>query len=329
MIDTKTLALAEKDYIVSERRYFHSHPELGNHEVNTTKHIMAELQKMGVDEILSWDDITGCVGIIHGKYPGKTVALRADIDALPIQEADLTKPYASRNAGVMHACGHDCHTAMLLGAAKILTQHREEIHGNVKLLFQMAEEIGTESRHYVEKGALADVSAIFGMHIWATLESGTVNIDDGPRMASSDRFVIKIHGRSVHGSAPDQGKDAIVAAAAVVMGLQTLSSRVKGSTATMLHYAQDHPEVKEFIVATEAGILHEMQRTCPNQTFLPVPPEVTEGGRGCACTECEYMKKNTLKKVYNALKYGWPAVEVDPAIARDAVKPIERMLSLS
>ena len=104
---------------------------------------------------------------------------------------------------------------------------------------------------------------------------------------------------------------------------------VKGSTATMLHYAQDHPEVKEFIVATEAGILHEMQRTCPGQTFLPVPPEVSEGGLGCSCTECEYMKKNTLEKIYNALKYGWPAVEVAPGIARDAVKPIERMLSLS
>ncbi len=104
---------------------------------------------------------------------------------------------------------------------------------------------------------------------------------------------------------------------------------VKGSTATMLHYAQDHPEVKEFIVATEAGILHEMQRTCPHQTFIPVPPEVTEGGLGCSCTECEYMKKNSLEKVYNALKYGWPTVEVDPKIAREAVKPIERMLALS
>ena len=104
---------------------------------------------------------------------------------------------------------------------------------------------------------------------------------------------------------------------------------VKGSTATMLHYAQDHPEVKEFIVATEAGILHEMQRTCPHQTFIPVPPEVTEGGMGCSCTECEYMKKNSLEKVYNALKYGWPTVEVDPKIAREAVKPIERMLALS
>lgn len=104
---------------------------------------------------------------------------------------------------------------------------------------------------------------------------------------------------------------------------------VKGSTATMLHYAQEHPEVKEFIVATEAGILHEMQRTCPEQTFIPVPPEVSEGSLGCSCNECEYMKKNTLLKIYNTLRYEWPSVEIDPAIAEDAVKPIKRMLALS
>lgn len=103
---------------------------------------------------------------------------------------------------------------------------------------------------------------------------------------------------------------------------------VKGSTATMLKYAQTHPE-KEYIVATEAGILHEMRRTCPDKTFIPVPPEVSEGSLGCSCNECEYMKKNTLQKIYNTLKYGWPSIEIDPAIARDAVKPIERMLSLS
>ena len=103
---------------------------------------------------------------------------------------------------------------------------------------------------------------------------------------------------------------------------------VKGSTATMLKYAQTHPE-KEYIVATEAGILHEMQRTCPDKTFIPVPPEVSEGSLGCSCNECEYMKKNTLQKIYNTLKYGWPSIEIDPAIARDADKPIERMLSLS
>ena len=103
---------------------------------------------------------------------------------------------------------------------------------------------------------------------------------------------------------------------------------VKGSTATMLKYAQTHPE-KEYIVATEAGILHEMQRPCPDKTFIPVPPEVSEGSLGCSCNECEYMKKNTLQKIYNTLKYGWPSIEIDPDIARDAVKPIERMLSLS
>lgn len=105
-------------------------------------------------------------------------------------------------------------------------------------------------------------------------------------------------------------------------------ANVKGSTATMLKYAQEH-DCKEYIVATEAGILHEMERTCPEKTFYPVPPEVSEGGLGCSCNECEYMKKNSLEKIYNSLKYDWPTVEIDPAIAVEAVKPIERMLSLS
>lgn len=104
---------------------------------------------------------------------------------------------------------------------------------------------------------------------------------------------------------------------------------VKGSTAAMLNYAKAHPETKEYIIATEAGILHELQRSCPDVTFYPVPPEVSEGGVGCSCNECEYMKKNTLKKIYNTLRYEWPSVEVDPEIAREAVKPIERMLELS
>ena len=104
---------------------------------------------------------------------------------------------------------------------------------------------------------------------------------------------------------------------------------VKGSTATMLNYAQEHPEIKEYIIATEAGILHELERNCPDVIFYPVPPEVSEGGVGCSCNECEYMKMNSLKKIYNSLKFGWPTVEVAPEIAQDAVKPIEKMLSLS
>jgi len=104
---------------------------------------------------------------------------------------------------------------------------------------------------------------------------------------------------------------------------------IKGSTATMLDYAKDHPETREYIVATEAGMLHEMARTCPDVKFYPVPPEITEGGVGCSCNECEYMKMNSLEKIYNTLKNGWPSIEIDPDIAKDAVKPIEKMLSLS
>lgn len=224
MLNVKELALEQKEYITEQRHYFHSHPELGTEEYNTTKHIAEELQKMGV-EVVTFTECTGCIGVIKGAHPGKTVMLRADIDALPIQEGDLNKPYASQTPGVMHACGHDCHTAMLLGAAKILSAHKEEIHGTVKLLFQMAEEIGTESRNYVENGSLDDVDAIFGMHIWSLIDAGYANFEDGERMACSDRFTIRIHGKAAHGSAPNEGVDAIVAAAAVVMGLQQLVSR--------------------------------------------------------------------------------------------------------
>ncbi len=224
MADIKAEALELKNYILEQRHYLHAHPELGRHEVNTTAHIAAELVKIGV-HVKTFDDITGCIGIIKGAHPGKTVMLRADIDALPITENQNGRDYASKNTGVMHACGHDAHIAMLLGAAHILAANRQELHGTVKLLFQMAEEIGTESRHYVEKGELDDVDAIFGQHVWNLLEHGTANLEDGERMACSDRFTITVHGKAAHGSAPHEGVDTIAAASAVVMALQALVSR--------------------------------------------------------------------------------------------------------
>ena len=229
MIDTKTLALAEKDYIVSERRYFHSHPELGNHEVNTTKHIMADLQKMGVDEILSWDDITGCVGIIHGKYPGKTVALRADIDALPIQEADLTKPYASRNAGVMHACGHDCHTAALLGLLRSMTQHRAALKYNVRFIFQYAEEPDPGGAiDMIANGCLAGVDRIYGLHVDNQLSVGTIGIKDGPYMAGSGRFDVTIRGQGGHGALPHLTTDVLGAVCHTVSAIDAIPGKLLG-----------------------------------------------------------------------------------------------------
>ena len=125
-----------------------------------------------------------------------------------------------------------------------------------------------------------------------------------------------------------QYPDAVVMAHLECKGPVLAVADVKGSTATMLTYAQNSSE-KQFIVATEAGILHEMQRTCPDKEFIPVPPEISESGLECSCNECQYMKMNTLLKIYNTLKYEWPQVEVDPAIAKEAVKPIEKMLQLS
>lgn len=224
-MEIKNMAFAQEDYVIACRHHLHMHPELGTKEVETTKFIVQELKAAGIDEIQTFDDITGCVATIRGAYPGKTVMLRADIDALPMQEENDCA-YKSQNDGVMHSCGHDCHTAMLLGAARVLVAQKEHIHGTVKLLFQMAEEIGTESRHYVEKGCLDNVDALFGMHVWSWIDSGKASFEDGARMACSDRFVVTVSGKSAPAAAPQQGRDAIVAAANVVMALQGIVSRL-------------------------------------------------------------------------------------------------------
>lgn len=293
MFNVKEEAANIKNYIVEQRHYFHSHPELGKEEFATTKHIVAELTSMGI-EVQTFENCTGAVGIIKGTQPGKTVMLRADIDALPIQENDHGQSYKSQTDGVMHACGHDCHTAMLLGAGKILSAHRDSFCGTVKLLFQMAEELGTESRHYVENGALDDVDAIFGMHIWALLDSGFANFEDGERMACSDRITIKIKGVSAHGSAPHQGKDAIVAASAVVMGLQSLVSRVNNPQNTfVLTVGAMNGGTRSNIIAQEVELVGTTRSF--NKEFRNKLPELIETtaktiaeAYGCKA-ECTYF----------------------------------------
>ena len=217
--------LAEKyeDYIIEKRRYFHRYPELSWKEEKTTEAIEAELKAMGV-ETRHFEGRPGVVGLIRGGAPGKTVLLRADIDALPIEEhADVS--FRSLNPGVMHACGHDCHISMLLGAAKILTDIRGELRGNVRVIFQAAEETSHGAEYYVQQGVLDGVDAVFGMHIWGTLDSPEINVQPGGRMASCDNFKITVQGKACHGSAPHLGADAVVAAASVIMNLQTVVSR--------------------------------------------------------------------------------------------------------
>ncbi len=220
----KIRKLAQKydDYIIERRRFYHTIPELSFEEVETTKALAKEMKSLGI-EVTTFHDYNGLVGLIKGGKPGKTVMLRADIDGLPVEE-QTGLPFASTN-GNMHACGHDAHIAMLLGAARILVDMKDELEGDVKLLFQSAEESCYGAKYYVDNGVLKQVDAIFGMHIWGTLDAPYMNLESGGRMASCDNFKITVTGRSSHGSAPHLGNDAIVAAASIVMNLQTFASR--------------------------------------------------------------------------------------------------------
>ena len=212
-----------ESYIIERRRYYHTCPELSGQEVETAKSIKADLEAMGIEASLC-STCNGVVGIIRGGKPGKTVALRADIDALSVVE-ETGLPFASKNEGAMHACGHDNHIAMLLGGAKILTEVKDELPGTVKLLFQPAEEIATGAKQMIEEGVLDGVDAIYGAHIWGDFDAPLVDVSGGNRMACCDGFTIEVNGVSTHGSSPQLGTDALVAAAAIVQDLQSYVSR--------------------------------------------------------------------------------------------------------
>ena len=218
----RELAERYKDKVIALRREFHQNPELSWQEFKTAKRVEEELKKAGIETIRVAN--TGVIGQIKGKAGNRVVALRADMDALPVQETNKLF-YASQNDGVMHACGHDGHTAMLLVAAQILGEIQDQFSGTVKLLFQPAEESIEGAKKMVEEGVLEGVDAVLAIHIWSEIPAGKVSLEPGPRFAAGDRFKIIIKGKGSHGAMPHLGTDAIVAASAIVMNLQTIVSR--------------------------------------------------------------------------------------------------------
>lgn len=223
----KTLENAEKikEWLVEARRDFHMNPELGMEELRTGKKISEYLDEMGIEHRTGVAK-TGVVGIIRGGYEGKTVALRADMDALPIKD-EKNVEYKSKVAGKMHACGHDAHMAILLGAAKILNSMRDQLKGNVKLLFQPAEETVGGAKPMIEEGVMEKpyVDAVFGLHVAPELPTGKIGIRYGKANASSDTINIIINGESTHGAYPHSGIDAIMIAGHVITALQSIVSR--------------------------------------------------------------------------------------------------------
>lgn len=214
----------ERSYLVELRRDFHRHPELGLCEFRTAKRIEEELERFRIPHRRVGE--TGVLGILRGDGLGTgAIVLRADIDALPIQETNPVE-YCSQTPGIMHACGHDAHTACLLAAAKLLSERRADFGGEVRLVFQPAEEIGQGARPFVEAGVLDGADRVFGIHTASDLPSGTIGLKSGLNNAAVDHFRIMILGKSAHVSTPQLGADALYIASHTVVALQSLVTRL-------------------------------------------------------------------------------------------------------
>lgn len=216
-----------EEEVIANRRHLHQYPEISNQEKETSRYIQEKLTEYGISFETGYATY-GVLGIIKGKKPGKTVALRADIDALPIQELN-NHEFASKHPNVMHACGHDAHTAMLLGAGCILQQMQEELHGTVLLVFQPAEEASPVGGAQVmmDDGVFDTYTpdVIFGQHVWPSMPVGTVGVHDREVMGASDRFKVVLEGKGGHASMPHQTNDAVIATGHLITALQTIVSR--------------------------------------------------------------------------------------------------------
>jgi amidohydrolase len=231
------LATAVEPQLIEWRRYLHQHPELSNREVETSKYVAERLRSFGLEPQTGIAK-TGVVAVLKGGRPGPVVALRADMDALPVRE-EVDLPFASKAMGeyegnkvsVMHACGHDTHVAILLATARVLTQMKDKLPGSVKFIFQPAEEGAPAdeepagAQQMVKEGVMQNVDAVFGLHVFANVPTGTITYRSGPFMAAADRFEIIVKGKQTHGSAPWRGVDPIVVGSQIVGALQTIVSR--------------------------------------------------------------------------------------------------------
>lgn len=311
-------AEAIEDRIIIIRREIHANPELAFEERDTARIVSDELRGMNI-QVEEGVARTGVVGILRGGAPGRTVALRADMDALPVQELS-GEGFQSKKEGLMHACGHDSHIAMLLGAARILADHRAELKGTVKFIFQPAEEAaeaGGGARPMIEAGVLQKpkVDYVFGLHIHASFPSGTFALRPGPLMAASSVFKIRVIGRGGHGSAPHQTIDPVFVAAQVVTGLQGIRSRmVDPVEPSVVSVCSVHSGTRNNIIPDEA-LLEGTMRAVNEGTRRRVASQI----RRIAVSVCRTFGARCEVEV-NA---GYPVTRNDPAVTAE----VSRLLS--
>lgn len=280
-------SLEEEDYLIKTRRYFHTYPELSFEETNTANKIEEELRGIGLEPKRVGK--TGVIAEIKGTGHGKVVAIRADIDGLPVKEEN-TFEFKSKNEGVMHACGHDSHIAMALGAAKILKKKSSEFKGTIRMLFQAAEERPPGGAvELIKNGALDGVDYIIGQHVISRFPTGKVAIYYGPMMANADEFRVKIKGVGGHGSAPQEAIDALIAACQYVVQAQTIiSRRIEPFKSAVVTFGTINSGYRYNIIAQYAELTGTV-RTFETETQDKIRQELEKILAGvCQATGCQY-----------------------------------------
>jgi carboxypeptidase Ss1 len=320
MMDFLTDAKRIEPEIIKTRRALHQHPELAYHEEATARLVAERLDALGI-EVKKGVGGTGVLGTLKGGKKGRVVALRADMDGLPVQEmADVE--FRSRVDGVMHACGHDTHVAMLLGAARILAERKDQLYGTVKFLFQPAEEHGGRggAMPMIEDGVMKNpkVDFVFGLHIDSNRKSGEFGVKEGAIMAAPDRFTVKIIGRGGHGSAPHETVDPIYLAAHVILALQGVSSRMINPVRPfVISVGAVHSGTKENIIP-DIAMLEGTIRTLDEATRKFAKKKVAEVAKGV----CKTFGA-TAEVVFE--KDAYPVTVNDPRATEKAVRVLKRL----
>ena len=309
---TAKAAAEIEDKVIGWRHHLHEHPELSNREFETAKYVANHLRGLGM-EVRTKVAYTGVVGILKGDKPGGVIALRADMDALPVTET-VDLPYASKvkttylgkDVGVMHACGHDTHVAMLMGAAELLSKRKSEIEGTVIFIFQPAEEgapkeEGGGAKMMVEEGVLSDykVETAFGIHINSQTPVGHVNYKPGGAMAASNPFKIVVRGKQAHGSAPWASVDPVVAAAQIIVGLQTIVSRQMDLTKepVVITVGKIEGGVRNNIIPNEVtmiGTIRTLDREMKQEVFDRIEQTATSIAAASGATAEVEIQEGTL-----------------------------------
>ncbi|WP_417659092.1 amidohydrolase [Pseudidiomarina sp.] len=329
--DTVKIDAQLEQKIIEWRRDLHQHPELSNREFRTAKVITAHLEELGL-EVQTGVAHTGVVGLLKGGKPGPTIALRADMDALPVVEltdvpfaSKAVSEYRGKEVGVMHACGHDLHVAMLMGAAEKLTAMRDQLAGNVVFIFQPAEEGAPADEEggaelMLKEGLFKQYApeAVFGIHVWSAGNTGEIGYREGPLMASSDRFEINVKGRQTHGSRPWGGVDPIVAAGQIISNTQSIISRQVDITKA--------PAVVSFGIV-EGGVRNNI---IPDEVYLEGTIRNFDMGNRAQIfenlkTTAEMTAKASGAEAHVHIDEGYPVTINNPELTRQMLPTMQRV----